>query len=309
MNDFMKSGLVAIVGRPSVGKSTLLNALCGEKVAIASPVPQTTRNAIRGIVNRPQGQIVFLDTPGYHISDKKFNSYLKDVVKRSMANADIILHVVDASRPPGPEERAVAAMLEKAKVPVVAAVNKIDAVCPERMGKQGTIPAIGISALKRQNLDVLIQAILDKCPPGEALYPANVYSDQSAAFRIAEIVREKAISRINQELPHALYVEIADMEWEGSDRTEVRAEDFTETNQPRGKLWVRAFITVERPSQIGIVVGHDGEGIRAIRIESLKDLRRIFPWKIRLDLRVKVHHKWRNKDELLKRLVGQSNCI
>ena len=90
----MKSGLVAIVGRPSVGKSTLLNALCGEKVAIASPVPQTTRNAIRGIVNRSQGQIVFLDTPGYHISDKKFNSYLKDVVKRSMANADIILHVV-----------------------------------------------------------------------------------------------------------------------------------------------------------------------------------------------------------------------
>ena len=292
----IKSGFIAIAGRPSAGKSTLLNAMCGQKVAITSPHPQTTRNAVRGIVNTPAGQAVFLDTPGYHRSEKKLNLYLKDVVQRALDDADAVLYVVDAGRPPGAEEQAVIELLEKSRLPVVTAVNKIDADTPLLAEIRGFILAnlgstalINVSALEGTNVDKLIAAAVDACPEGEAHYPDEFYTDQPLEFRIAEIIREEAVMRCGQELPHALYVDIMDMEFDDSER--------------RRSLWVRAAVVVERKSQVGILVGRGGEKIKAVRIASLKQMRGILPWNTRLDLRVKVNAKWRGSDALLRRML------
>ncbi|RKX98531.1 MAG: GTPase Era [Spirochaetes bacterium] len=323
----MKCGFTAIIGRPSAGKSTLLNALCGEKVAITSAVPQTTRNAIRGIINREAGQIIFLDTPGYHESDKKLNLYLKDVVHRSLEDADVVLYVIDASRSPGREEKAVMDLLKKSGKPVIAVVNKTDLETPLITEIRGLVQVnlapkalLNISAVQGTNLEKLILAVMDECPEGELHYPTDFYTDQNPEFRISEIIREQAISRSEQEVPHALYVEIADMEFE--DEEEQSTADsatlpagaptgFLENTaadepprQKRRKLWVRAFLVVERNSQVGILVGHKGAKIKAIRIGALREMKKIFNWKIRLDLRVKVNPKWRKKDPLLKRMLG-----
>ena len=343
----MKSGFVAIIGRPSAGKSTLLNAMCGEKVAITSPIPQTTRNAIRGIINRNEGQLVFLDTPGYHDSDKKLNIYLKDVVHRALDDSDVVLYVVDASRAPGREEASVMKLLGNSGKPVIAAVNKTDLDTPLLDEIRGLVLAnlmpkeiLDISAAEGRNLEALVSAILAQSPEGELHYPTDFYTDQDPGFRISEIIREQAISRSEQEVPHALYVEIADMEFRGNERWdtgdlprrkvpeqgdspgEVQApargagdipagapegffDEESESPAPKKQsLWVRAFLVVERESQVGILVGHKGARIRSIRIGALKEMKKIFPWKISLDLRVKVNPKWRKKDPLLKRMLG-----
>lgn len=343
----MKSGFAAIVGRPSAGKSTLLNALCGEKVAITSPVPQTTRNAIRGIVNREKGQIVFLDTPGYHDSDKKLNIYLKDVVHRALDDADVVLYVVDGTRPPGKEEAAVMHLLGNSGRPIVAVVNKTDLETPLLDEIRGLVLSnlnpeilLNVSAIEGRNLESIVEALLERSPEGELHYPVDFYTDQEPEFRISEIIREQAIARSEQEVPHALYVEIADMEFKGGERwdsgdlpqrgeSEAEApdeneneedspvlpagappgffEEDTDSSDPvpvRKALWVRAFLVVERQSQVGILVGHKGARIKAIRIGALKEMRKVFPWKISLDLRVKVNPKWRKKDPLLKRMLG-----
>ncbi len=341
----MKCGFTAIIGRPSAGKSTLLNALCGEKVAITSAVPQTTRNAIRGIINREAGQIVFLDTPGYHESDKKLNLYLKDVVHRSLEDADVVLYVIDASRSPGREEKAVMDLLKKSGKTVIAVVNKTDLETPLLSEIRGLVQVnvtpkalINISAVKRTNLEKLILAVMEECPEGELHYPTDFYTDQNPEFRISEIIREQAISRSEQEVPHALYVEISDMEFE-ENRTSWKADadipaapeksaelppgapdgffEETDTNKSAGseasavprrkKLWVRAFLVVERQSQVGILVGHKGVKIKAIRIGALKEMKKVFNWKISLDLRVKVNPKWRKKDPLLKQMLGSGD--
>ncbi|MCK5736875.1 MAG: GTPase Era [Spirochaetaceae bacterium] len=344
----MKCGFTAIIGRPSAGKSTLLNALCGEKVAITSSIPQTTRNAIRGIINREAGQIIFLDTPGYHESDKKLNIYLKDVVHRSLEDADVVLYVVDATRSPGREEKAIMDLLAKSGKPVIAVINKTDLESPLLSEIRGLVQVnispkalINTSAVKGTNLEKLVLAVMDECPEGELHYPTDFYTDQNPEFRISEIIREQAISRSEQEVPHALYVEIADMEFE-EERTswKIDAEIPADTGKPapaekstdlppgapegffeestedkpvggdsplpekRKKLWVRAFLVVERESQVGILVGHKGAKIKSIRIGALREMKKIFNWKISLDLRVKVNPKWRKKDPLLKQMLG-----
>ena len=297
----VKAAFVAVVGRPSVGKSTLVNLLCGEKVAIVSPVPQTTRNAIRGIVNRPRGQLVFVDTPGMHASEKKLNRKLLDLARRSAEESELILYVLDACRPPGPEEEAAA---DRLKAPgyserTLAAVNKLDAPGADFQQMKdflnfrlpGLAPSrlFGISALKNQGADTLLEALFDLAPPGEPFYPGDYYTDQDVSFRIAEIIREKAIRRLRQELPHSIYVEVAD----------------TELKDGGSRLWVRAFILTERESQKGMVVGKGGELIKAINREARKDLNRIFDWKVDLDLRVKTAKDWRHNDGLLRRLIDR----
>ena len=173
-----KSAFAAIVGRPSSGKSTLLNALCGAKVSIVSPVPQTTRNTVRGIVNRPEGQIVFLDTPGFHISEKKFNLKLRDVVTRALADADLVVYLIDSTREPGPEEEAMAAALKGSNRPLVAALNKIDhaEAVPDRAAafisqRLPNAQLIQISALAGRGLDELMSSLLTPAPEGPAWYP------------------------------------------------------------------------------------------------------------------------------------------
>jgi len=291
----MKSAFVAIIGRPSAGKSTLLNALCGEKVSITADVPQTTRNKIRGILTTEEGQLIFIDTPGFHHSERKFNQYLKDVVYSSLEEADMVLYVVDATRPPGKEEKEIIELLNKQKEkPVLLAVNKIDKkgdylteikgllavnVHPDALMETSALEGTGVKELKDR--------LFTLAPEGELMYPEEFYTDQEPEFRIAEIIREKAISQISQELPHALYVEIADMEMKEEGK----------------ELWVRAFLTVESESQVGILVGKNAKRIKWIRIASLKEFRKIFPYKVRLDLRVKVNPKWRRKDYLLKGML------
>jgi GTP-binding protein Era len=309
MDGQKKAAFAAVVGRPSAGKSTLVNRLCGEKVAIVSPVPQTTRNAIRGIVNRDAGQIVFVDTPGRHKSEKKFNRKLLAVSDRSMEDADLILYVLDASRPPGGEEEAIAERLLPLADRLVAAVNKTDLSGADFEGAFAflgdKIPALErdrifqVSALKNRGLEELLDCLFRLAPQGEPFYPADFYTDQEVQFRIAEIIREKAVARLREELPHSIYVDVADMEFRDGP-----SGDTGEDRAAPRRLWVRAFIAVERESQKGMVVGKGGQMIKAIRQAAQKDLDRIFDWKIELDLRVKTARDWRHNDALLKRLTG-----
>ena len=280
-----KFAFVAIIGRPSVGKSTLLNKICGEKVAIVSKVPQTTRNAIRGIVNREQGQLVFIDTPGRHASLKKFNKKLTEVSDRALEDCDLVLYVLDATRPPGPEEEEIASLLTPIMNKVVIAINKID-LCASAPLREGIFP---VSAQTGEGIKELLAALFTLAPEGEPQYDSEYYTDQEVSFRISEIIREQAINRLRQELPHSLYVDIADME----------------LKEAENMLWVRAFIIVERESQKGMVVGKGGEMIKAIRLAALKELKQIFEWKIDLDLRVKTGKDWRSKDHIVNKILAQ----
>jgi len=290
-----KCAFTAIIGRPSVGKSTLLNKMCGQKVAIVSKVPQTTRNAIKGIVNRKEGQLIFVDTPGRHTSEKKMNKKLMEVSARALTDSDLVLYVLDALRAPGQEEEEITALLAPLSEKIIIAVNKMDAQGAEfnrakeflalRLPSVASERIFPISAETGAGIDELLRALFALAPEGQPLYGDEYYTDQETGFRIAEIIREQAINRLRQELPHSLYIEIADMEFKDE------------------KLWVRAFIIVERESQKGMVVGKGGEMIKAIRLASLKELKNIFDWKIDLDLRVKTGKDWRHNDHTLKKII------
>jgi GTP-binding protein Era len=294
-----KAAFVAVVGRPSVGKSTLVNTLCGAKVAIVSAVPQTTRNAIRGILHRPEGQLVFVDTPGRHDSERKLNKKLKEVSDRTIEDADIVLYVLDASRVPGAEEASIAARLVPWADRTVAAVNKMDTPSADyeqistflksQLPQLDTARCFKISALNGGGTEAVLSCLFAMAGEGSPFYPEEYYTDQELHFRIAEIIREKAINRLREELPHALYVEVADAEFRDEGK----------------RLWVRAFIITERESQKGMVVGKGGELIKAIRQAAQKDLNRILDWKVELDLRVKTAHDWRHNDGILKRLLDR----
>jgi len=288
-----KSAFAAIVGRPSSGKSTLLNALCGAKVSIVSPVPQTTRNTVRGIVNRPDGQIVFLDTPGFHISEKKFNLKLRDLVTRALADADIVVYLIDATREPGLEEEAMAAALKGISRPVIAVLNKIDHVeaLPERAAafvgsKLPQAGLINISALEGKGLDDLMDRLIELAPEGPAWYPEEYYTDQEPVFRIAEIIREKILRHTRQELPHAVFVDYTDSRRLGD-----------------GSLEASYDIVVERPSQKGILIGKAGSMIQKIRQESEADLEDLFEYPIHLRLQVRVDPDWRRDEKRLEKLI------
>ena len=290
----MKSSFITLIGRPSAGKSTLMNELCGHKISIVAPSPQTTRNRVRGILTEERGQLVFIDTPGYHLSDKKLNLQLKTVSVSSLEDADLILYVIDSSRRTGEEEENLAKLLERFHLKLIIAVNKIDISegtndqLYKNLGEQfPEATVVPVSALKAKGIDDLKTVLFENSEEGEKMYPDEFFTDQDPEFRAAEIIREKAINRVKEELPHAIYVEISDIE---------EAED--------GKvLWIRAFLIVERESQKGIVVGKGGVGIKAIRVAAQKELNGIFPYRVKLDLRVKANSKWRKNDKLLRKLI------
>jgi len=290
----MKSSFITLIGRPSAGKSTLMNELCGHKISIVAPSPQTTRNRVRGILTEERGQLVFIDTPGYHLSDKKLNIQLKTVSVSSLDDADLILYVIDSSRRAGEEENNLSELLGKYHAKLIIAISKIDLSendtdklydnLKEKFPEAAIIP---VSALKSKGIEDLKTSLFNNSPEGEKMYPDEFFTDQDPEFRAAEIIREKAINRVKEELPHAIYVEISDME---------EAEE--------GKvLWIRAFLIVERESQKGIVVGKGGVGVKAIRVAAQKELNSIFPYRVKLDLRVKANKKWRRNDQVLKRLI------
>jgi len=288
-----KSAFVAIAGRPSAGKSTLLNALCGAKVSIVSPVPQTTRNTVRGIINREEGQLVFLDTPGYHISDKKLNLRLKGVSEEAFADADIVLYLIDATRKAGPEEEAVAAVLAPTSGRLVAAINKIDSPEADAAAAAGFVaskfpraPILELSALRSSGLDELVAVLFSKADEGPAWYPEEYYTDQEPVFRIAEIIREKVFLHTKDELPHAVYVSYVD-----SSRGE------------RDSLVASYDLVVERESQKGILIGKAGSMIKRIREEAEADLAELFDYQIKLRLAVRVDSDWKKNDKKLEKLI------
>ena len=298
----MKSAFISIIGRPSAGKSTLLNKICGEKVSIVSPVPQTTRNKIRGIITEDAGQLIFIDTPGYHNSDKKFNRYLKELAGSSLDESDIILYMVDTTRPPGAEEAEILELLKPHIEKTLVLMNKIDSkdsntktaaefIAEGAPGVIETGSLFAVSAETGKGVRDVINRLFEMAPEGEPMYPEDYYTDQQPEFRVMETIREKAISLSRQELPHSIYVEIADMEMKYKESGEIK------------KLWVRAFLVAERDSQKGILVGRGGENIKRIRTEAQKELNEIFPYHVHLDLRVKVNPKWKRNDGILKNML------
>ncbi|MDR2588386.1 MAG: GTPase Era [Spirochaetales bacterium] len=315
----MKCATVAIVGRPSAGKSSLLNFLTGQKVSITAAVPQTTRNKIRGILTEDAGQLVFIDTPGLHDSAKKFNLRLKDLAGSALAETDMALYVIDISRLPGAEEEAIAARLARFPGAVVAALNKTDIASGHREENLSFIASrlpqaeiFPVSARTGEGIAALKDKLFTLAPEGEALYPPDYYTDQEPEFRASEIIREKAIAEIRAEVPHALYVEIADIEAReeeepprGNKKSGAagKGEAARQERKTRAALWLRAFIIVETESQKGILVGSGGNKIKTIRVAAQKELGKIFPYRIQLDLRVKTRPRWRRQDGLLKKLL------
>jgi GTPase len=289
-----KSAFVTIIGRPSSGKSTLMNAFCGEKVSIVSPAPQTTRNRIRGIVTRPEGQLVFLDTPGYHKSEKKLNLHLKNLAEQALDDADLILYVLDTAREPGSEEETIVSFLKPRSLKVLVALNKVDvkgsdparsrSFVEETLGQAECFETQAINGI---GTDRLLGALLAAAPVGPQYYPEEFYTDQDPEFRISEIIREKAMLKTRDELPHAIYVEIAD----------------SSMDEEKNELFIRAFLIVERDSQKGILIGKGAQVIKAIRLEAEKDLNDIFPYAVRLDIQVKVRKNWRQNDAVLKKFL------
>lgn len=291
----MKASFVALVGRPSTGKSTFINQVCGEKISIVSSHPQTTRNRVRGIYNSKEGQLVFVDTPGFYQSEQRFNLHLKGLLLSTLKDVDQALYLLDVSRRPGEEERELLELLAAFKGPLIIALNKIDIKKNYRddyleliKDKLEQVSIHEISALTGSGVDSLAGVILLTAPNGEPFYPLDYYTDQSPEFRISEVVREKAINLTRQEVPHHIYVEVADMEMH---------------NQGT-QLWARIFICVERDSQKGIVVGKKGELIRNIVQQATEELNNLFPYQVKLDIRVKVRPKWRKNEHLLKKLIS-----
>lgn len=291
-----KTALVTIIGRPSAGKSTFLNTAAGEPVSIVSAIPQTTRNAIRGIVNTSLGQLVFVDTPGYHDSEKKMNLRMRNIVADQLDNSDLILYIIDSTRNCAEEERLITSLLEKHQEKLVVAINKIDEKNSMKDSAKKFVKIqlkelkdekiIEMSAKNDEGINDVLKALYDLSPIAPHLYSEEFYTDQEVDFRIAEVIREQAINRLEKEIPHCIYVRISDMEM-----------------KTPNKMWCRAFLCVETESQKGIVIGKGASMIKTIRIESIKALRKIFDYKIELDLQVKVDKNWRQKDTILDRLL------
>lgn len=291
----MKCASVAIIGRPSSGKSTLINTICESRVSITSPVPQTTRNAIRGIYTDSRGQLIFTDTPGWHISGKDFNRRMQEIAVSSLEDCDAVVYVIDATRQAGEEENAISLMLSNLSVPVVCAVNKKDILSSQQLDAaheylKHHVPertVLDISAAQDEGIDELLIELFANAPEGDLLYDESVRTDQNLEFRISEIIREKAINCVRDELPHSIWVEVADLEY----------------NESEKKVWIRAFITVERESQKAILVGKGGTTIKAIRVATFKELKSVFPDStVYVDLRIRADAKWKTNSITLSKI-------
>ncbi len=289
-----KSGFISVVGRPNVGKSTLVNALVGEKVAITSPRPQTTRNVIRGVltVADPPTQYVFVDTPGLHRPRTALGERLNRLVYGSLAETDLVLFVIDATQPIGPGDRLIAERLLEAGTPTVVAVNKVDRSKPNEVAEQ-LIKASGwdfsayvpISALNGDGLEPLLAELTGLLEEGPWFFPQDVHTDQPESLLVAELIREKFLHRLREELPHSLAVVPGDIE--------VR---------DNGVVYVPATIYVERSSQKGIVIGKGGELLSKAGAAARADLEKLFGATVYIELRVKVEKDWQRREQTLDRL-------
>lgn len=295
MNDDrnFKSGFVAVVGRPNVGKSTLVNSLIGQKIAIMSDKPQTTRNKILCILNLPDAQLLFIDTPGIHKPRHKLGEYMVRTAETTLREVDVVLFVADATEEPGPGEEYILERLAAVSTPVILVINKIDKlpraqVLPiiERYAAKRDFTAIvPVSALARTNLDSLTGEIKKHLVPGPKYYPDDMVTDQPERLLIAELIREKVLQLTREEVPHSIAVDIEEV-----------------ATRQSGDLYVRAVIYVERDSQKGIVIGAGGAVLKEAGRLARIDVENLLGSKAYLDLWVKVKKDWRNRKGVLKSL-------
>jgi GTPase len=289
----MKSGTVAIIGRPNSGKSTLLNSLIGQKVSIVSDKPQTTRHRILGILTEPRGQSVFLDTPGIHKPGYRMNHRMMRSVADSLKNVDLVLLVVDASVSYGAGERFVLDLVKNAGHKTLLLLNKIDRISKPRLlpimqrysNEYGFLELIPLSALTRENLDLLVDNIFRYLPEGPPLFEPDQFTDRTERFLTSELIREKILARTREELPYS---------------TGVVVRTFDESKRAgKDLVLIGADILVEKKSQQGIILGKGGTLLRDIGILARRDIELLLGCKVHLDLRVRTLSKWRNNDVIL----------
>jgi GTP-binding protein Era len=287
-----RAGFVSLVGRPNSGKSTLLNRLVGEKLAIVSPRPQTTRNRITGIRNLPKAQIVFIDTPGLHASTGKLGAFMRQTVERALEDVDLVCVVADVTEPRHPDPEMLE-LLRRHRGPAYCVLNKTDRL----RAKARLLPLIDawrsserfreiipLSALDGTNCDRLLSLIVEALPEHPAFFPADATSDQPETFYVAEMVREKIFLLTHEEIPYAVAV---------------RVEELTERTSPEA-LYIRATIFVERDSQKGVLIGQAGSMLKRIGTTARHDLEAFFGIKVYLALTVQVRRQWRKDDRALR---------
>ncbi len=288
----MKSGFVSFIGRPNAGKSTLLNRIIGTKLAIVSDKPQTTRNRILGVKNYPDGQVVFIDTPGIHRPLHRMNVRMVDAAVDTIQEVDVLGLVVDVMEPPGKGDRFVLDLVKHAPAPVFLILNKIDQIkkvnllpiMQQYSEMSSFAEIIPVSAGTGDNVDRLERIILDRLPEGEPRYPPDYLTDQPERFFAAEIVREKLLQLTRAEIPFSSAVVI---------------DKFEEPEGVNGMLKLYCSIVVERESQKPIVIGHGGDMIKRIGIAAREDLEKFFDAKVYLDLHVRVKSEWREDEGVL----------
>ena len=294
MDKNFKSGFVALIGRPNVGKSTLMNQIIGQKIAITSKKPQTTRNKIQTVYTCDKGQIVFLDTPGIHKAKNKLGEYMVNVAEKTLKEVDLIMWLVEPDTFIGAGEQHIAEQLKNIDVPVILVINKTDTVKQEEILKfidayrkimdfDEIIPA---SALKGNNVDTVIEQIFKYLPEGPMYYDEDTVTDQPLRQIVAELIREKALHALNEEIPHGIAVVI---------------DTFKDRKSPKGKITdIDATIICERDSHKGIIIGKGGEMLKKIGTNARYEIEKQLGNKVNLKLWVKVKKEWRDSDILIK---------
>lgn len=289
-----RAGYVAVVGKPNVGKSTLMNAFLGEKLAIVSPKPQTTREQQIGILTLPEAQLIFVDTPGIHKARTRLGEYMVDAATGAIPDADVILFVVDVSQMPDRADELIAGLVNKqGNTPVILALNKVDLVPPDKAqtfidAYQALVPAaqpITLSATQGQNRDTVLKALIDHLPLGPRFYPSDQLTETRLRDSAAELIREQILHLFEEEIPHSVAVQV--------DEFKERSERMT---------YIAATIYVEKDSQKGILIGHKGQALKKIGQKARPELEELIGTQVYLELWVKVLKNWRKNERALKRL-------
>jgi len=291
-----KCGYVTIVGRPSAGKSTLLNRLVGEKVAITSDKPQTTRNRILGYVNRPNGQIAFIDTPGLIKPFHAMHARMMSVAHSAIGEADVVIWMVDTTERDGPHNRPIADLLRQSQKPVIVALNKVDKAAKAQLlplmaslGNRLPVKAvIPISARTGDGVEILLKAILQELRPGPALFPMDEFTDKSARFLVSELIRESIIHCCGQEVPYA---------------TAVLVRSWEDEREKGGKIRIAADIMLEREGQKAIVIGKQGSMLKKIGTAARQEIEALLDAPAFLELFVKVRKGWREDDRAVREVI------
>ncbi len=299
MEKQIKSGFVTLIGRPNVGKSTLMNHLIGQKIAITSDKPQTTRNRIQTVYTDERGQVIFLDTPGIHKAKNKLGEYMVKVAKETLSEVDVILWLVEPTTFIGAGEQHIIEQLEKINTPVILVINKIDTVKKEEImaaieAYQKKLPfaeIIPVSAKKKENTDRLMELVFRYLPYGPMYYDEDTVTDQPERQIAAELIREKALRLLGEEVPHGIAVTIEKMK-ERKDGSMVDIE---------------ATIVCERDSHKGIIIGKQGAMLKKIGTKAREEIERLFEYKVNLKLWVKVKKDWRDSDILMKNYGYRDN--